>query len=185
MPWDFQQLMALPECTAISIKIGHCYLGYIMNKTAYSLRESLPPILKTVAVNTAIICLFIKLCISLHTCLIVTSWEFLSREKCVNQHWSVLEICILLCWKQHAPTWFSQFISHFFSDFYKTIKYLNLHNAFSKISLSLLTAHVKIGYTFHGPWLHWPDSTKPLPELMFTHNQCCTVAFNWRQFHMK
>ena len=29
-----------------------------------------------------------------------------------------------------------------------------------------------------------PNSTKPLPELLLTYHQRCSLAFNWRQFHI-
>ena len=49
-------------------------------------------------------------------------------------------------WKQRSPTWFSQFLSHCFSD-YKVFEFVEL---VYKLSHSLLIAHVKINYTFHG-----------------------------------
>ena len=30
-----------------------------------------------------------------------------------------------------------------------------------------------------------PDGTKPLPELMLTYHERCSVTFNWEQFHKK
>ena len=50
-----------------------------------------------------------------------------------------------------------------FTSFYKTIKNLNSHKRYSKISHFFPIAHVKIGYTFRGPCLHGLGSSKTRP----------------------
>ena len=80
----FWQLMSLPKCTSISIKIYLRIFGCIIYNMAYNLRQSWSPILKMATLNTVTTRLFTSLCFSLWMYLIVTSREFLVREQCVN-----------------------------------------------------------------------------------------------------
>ena len=153
---NFRRVTALPKCKSISIKIGLCILGCMNYKTAYSLKQFLPPMPKMATLKTATTRLFTSLCFQVCTCLIVTSQEFLAREQCV----SVIIIYILvfycanaqkywnmhLCnWKQHSLIIFSQFLTLCLNwpSFHKTIKYSNSRHTFWKISHPLPIAHVK------------------------------------------
>ena len=59
---NFRQVTALPKCKSISIKIGLCKLGCMNYKTAYSLKQFLPPVPKMATLKTATTRLFTSLC---------------------------------------------------------------------------------------------------------------------------
>ena len=59
---NFRRVTALPKCKSISIKIGLCILGCMNYKTAYSLKQFLPPMPKIATLKTATTRLFTSLC---------------------------------------------------------------------------------------------------------------------------
>ena len=133
-PWIFfRQLMALPKCTSTSIKIVLCIIRYVLYETAHSLRQSLPPMPKTVTLNTANTRLFTSMCFSLCTCLIVTSREFLAMEQCVWM-WSLFEICILL----------RQWIKDTGNETENNVLRLDFHSSFHNVFLTIILLDYKV-----------------------------------------
>ena len=59
---NFRRVTALSKCKSISIKIGLCILGCMNYKTAYSLKQFLPPMPKMATLKTATTRLFTSLC---------------------------------------------------------------------------------------------------------------------------
>ena len=130
---DFSAVEGTAKCTSISVKIALCIFWYISYKTAYSLRQSLPPIPKMATLNTETTRLFTSLRFSLCICWwIVTSREFLATELCMNVViiWNLYSIGAmdtkcrdidlglrLWNWEHRSPTWFSQFLSHRLSHY--------------------------------------------------------------------
>ena len=166
-------------------KIDLCILGYIIYKTAYNWRQSLPPMPKTKTLNTAATHLFKLLCFSLCTWL----WRQEISLRC-GSVWlgSLFEMCILLCqltkirgytYMKLKPTFSNliftvSFTLSFWLSFYKTIKYLNFRNAFSKINHSLLIVRIKQVIPF----------TDPLTAPSHNLNQCWLIIskVRWQSF---
>ena len=80
----FWQLTAASKCTSISIEIAHHILGCIIFKMAYSscsLRQSLPPVLRTSSENSNLKHSDYP---SIYIAVLLAVQEFLAREHCVN-----------------------------------------------------------------------------------------------------
>ena len=71
----------------------------------------------------------------------------------IRKRRSLFDICVFMYqWTFSDLISKVPFTLSFCISFYKiTLKYLNSHDAFSKINHSFLIAHVKMGSTFHGP----------------------------------
>ena len=160
---NLRRVTALPKCKSISIKISLCIIGCLNYRTAYSLKQFLPPMPKMATLKTATTRLFTSVC----TCLFVTSREFLARDQCVNM--IIIYILVFYCanakkywdmhlcnWKQHSLTIFSQFLTRCLNglSFHKTIHYSNSRHTFWKNKPLPSHCPRKIGYTFYGPCPH-------------------------------
>ena len=116
---------------------------------------------KTATLNTGTTCLFISLCISLCTCLIATSQEFLARE-CECDHY--LKFVFHCANEQKIPENTSMKLKTTISDLiFKMPSILCFWLVFEFV-WRILIVRVKIWYTFHGPCLHGLPGNKPLAE---------------------
>ena len=132
---NFRQLTALPKYTSISIKICLRILGCMNWKTAYSLKQFLPPIPKKATFKTATTRLFTSLCFSLCTCLIVTSCVFPAREQLVNVTIIWNKCILLLQWIIDTGI--------YVHGTENNILRLNFHNAFHNVFLIILLLDYK------------------------------------------
>ena len=149
---NFRRVTGLPKCKSISIKIGICILGCMIYKTAYSLKQFLPPMLTMATLKH-------RLPVYLHRCASRCARVWLWRHGSSLRGGSVSVWSLFTFWysivPMHKNTGICIYVTentilwlYFHSclnwlSFHKTIKYSNSRHTFWKISHSLPIAHVK------------------------------------------